>query len=131
MKLKNYLYVCLLPLLLLISGCNNGGSDTYHVTSAKGVEVHKTPSMNGNVIGKLQHLEDVDVISIDGRWAKINYQGREAYVTKRHIGKGHGNYGVWLILIVLVFGGIYLWSNRSNLAKRFNFKLNLHTNHVQ
>lgn len=95
----------MLPLFLIIYGCNSSTPETYHVTPMKGAEVHKTPSNSGKVIGRLEQSEEVDVISIEGRWVKINYHGREAYVSKRYISKGKGHGGVWITLLILVLVG--------------------------
>lgn len=107
MKITKWLYACLLPLALLCSGCSNNTSGTYHVSSIRGVDVHKTPSESGKVLGRLEHRKEVDVISIDGRegrWAKINYKGQEAYVTKRHIEKGNSTL-LWIVVIGIVLLG--------------------------
>ena len=107
MKITKWLYVCLLPIVLLCSGCSNDTQGTYRVSSIRGIDVHKTPSESGKVIGRLEYKEEVEVISIDGRegrWAKINYNGTEAYVTKRHIDKGNSTLS-WIVVIIIVLLG--------------------------
>ena len=107
MKSRKWLYVCLLPLVLLCSGCSNDTHGTYRVSSVRGIDVHKTPSESGSVLGRLEYKEEVEVISIDGReglWAKINYNGTEAYVTKRHIEKGNSTLS-WIVVISIVLLG--------------------------
>ena len=59
--------------------------------------------LNKHFIGKLNYLDDVEVISIDGSWAKIEYGDKEAYVYAEYLNVESSNL-VWLVLILLLAG---------------------------
>lgn len=45
------------------------------------LNVRDNPSMNGNIIGKMEHGDSVEVISMEDGWATINYNDGTAYVS--------------------------------------------------
>lgn len=78
-------------------------TETYNVAPENGLNVRATPSRNGKIIGKLNHLDDVEVISFEGSWAKIEYGDKEAYVYAEYLNVGSNNL-VWIVLILLLAG---------------------------
>ena len=104
MKSKKWIYIFLLPLMLMISGCSD--TETYNVSAESGLNVRATPSSKGKVVGKLNHLDDVEVISLEDNWAKIKYNDTEAYVSAKHLSKGSGWSGVWFMIIVFLFAAL-------------------------
>jgi len=57
----------------------------YHVSSSIGLNVRAGPSSQSNWLGTLENGATVSVISMEGNWAKINYNGSEAYVSAKYL----------------------------------------------
>jgi hypothetical protein len=57
----------------------------YSVNVNNHLNVRKTPDVNSVIIGKLGRNETVKVLEIQGQWAKIEYQGKEAYVNAQYL----------------------------------------------
>ena len=79
-------------------------TETYNVAPENGLNVRATPSRNGKIIGKLNHLDDVEVISFEGSWAKIEYGDKEAYVYAEYLNVGSSKLVWWLVPILLLAG---------------------------
>ncbi len=109
-KVRN-LFGCIFIFAILMAFPSCGGDDdnSYYVTAESGLNVRATPSSNGKVIGKLQHYDDIEVISIDNDWAKIKYKDKEAYVSAKFIEKNadlsFGTIVFFFILLVVLGGG--------------------------
>ncbi len=101
MKVRHFLYICVVSSILMFASCSE--TETYNVAPENGLNVRATPSRNGKIIGKLNHLDDVEVISIDGNWAKIEYGDKEAYVYAEYLNVGSSKL-VWLVPILLLAG---------------------------
>lgn len=66
---------------------NSANSNTYKVTSDIGLNVRQSPTARSDKIGWLSDGATVLVLSIENNWAKINYNGSEAYVHARYLTK--------------------------------------------
>lgn len=62
-------------------------SNTYRVTAGIGLNVRKGFSSNSSKLGALEYGTTVTVLSMEGNWAKINYNGSEAYVYAKYLDK--------------------------------------------
>lgn len=64
----------------------------FKVVSESNLNVRLQPSTNAQVLGTLQPEEQIEVLSNDGNWAKINYKNNIGYVSAKYIQeieKGH------------------------------------------
>lgn len=66
---------------------NSANSNTYKVTPKIGLNVRKGLSSNSSKLGVLTQGTQVSVLSIENGWAKINYNGTEAYVFAKYLDK--------------------------------------------
>ena len=99
------LFYCIVVLIsLTFNSCN---TREYVVTAEHGINVRATPSKKGNVVGKLKYHDEVNVVSIDGDWAKIEYKKKEAYVHTDYISSKFKRI-LFQILIGLIVGTIFL-----------------------
>lgn len=58
---------------------------TYKVISQSRLNVRNRPSTESQVLGVLQPAEQIEVLSIEGQWAKIQYKSNVGYVALRYI----------------------------------------------
>ena len=79
----------LLGILFIDIFCGSCSSDdnTYKVTAKSGLKVKETPG-GGATLAVLANGEKVEVLDISNGWAKIDYSGKEAYVSAKYISKG-------------------------------------------
>ena len=59
----------------------------YKVISQSRLNVRKRPSADSQILGVLQPAEQIEVLSIEGQWAKIRYRLNVGYVALRYIEK--------------------------------------------
>ena len=109
MRLKNIIYIALLPLFVALCGCSgNKYEKTYVITAENAVNIRATPSMSGKVLEKKTYYQSVEVESIDNGWAKIQYEDGYAYVDARYIkkfeGLGKSDMPFLILLIITIFG---------------------------
>lgn len=78
--MKHYIYSIIVCLLICISA----SADTYTVSTKNGLNVRESATLTSPIVGKLNYKEQVNVISIEENWAKITWNGHDAYV--------HANY---------------------------------------
>ena len=77
------------------SNSNNNNNSGSQVTSKKGevinasagLRVRSEANTNSSVLGYIYTGDKVDIIGESGNWYKINYNGKEAYVSKDYIKK--------------------------------------------
>lgn len=61
------------------------GSENYRVTAKIGLNVRSGPGMNYSKIGALAFGATAKVVSIDNGWAKLNYNGADAYAYAQYL----------------------------------------------
>ena len=59
----------------------------YRVISQSRLNVRNLPSMDSQILGTLQPEDEIDVLSIEGQWAKIQYLLNVGYVALKYIEK--------------------------------------------
>lgn len=67
------------------AGFSASYAGTYHIINSSYLNVRKGPSTATDKIGQLSADDPVEVISADGKWAKINYNGGIAYVSMSYL----------------------------------------------
>ena len=60
-------------------------ANTYVVSANSSLNIRESATSNSAIIGKLHPQEQVNVSAIEGEWAKITWNGQEAYVNARYI----------------------------------------------
>lgn len=68
-----------------LAAITNVFAATYKVVCNSNLNVRQQASTSGYVLGTLNNGELVEVISIDGQWAEIEYQGTKAYISASYI----------------------------------------------
>lgn len=58
---------------------------TYVVNVKSDLNVRTQPAKSGSVAGKLANGDEVEVVSIDGDWAEIEFNGAHCYVSSRYL----------------------------------------------
>ena len=72
-------------LLISFFFCVEVFADSYRVTASGGLNVRASANQNSEVLGKLSQDDVVDVISMEGGWANINYSGGQGYVSTQYL----------------------------------------------
>lgn len=67
------------------SASSSSNSRTYKVTASGGVNVRKSASESGKLLGQLPYGTVVDVKSFSNGWANINYSGKNAYIKGKNL----------------------------------------------
>lgn len=68
-----------------LAAITNVFAATYKVVCNSNLNVRQQASTSGYVLGTLNNGELVEVTSIDGQWAEIEYQGTKAYISASYI----------------------------------------------
>lgn len=58
---------------------------TYQVVCNSSLNVREKASANARILGSLSNNTTIDIISIDGEWAEIQYYGCTAYISSEYI----------------------------------------------
>lgn len=110
MKLKFTLF------FLLILICNLPvAADKYVVKAENGLNIRETPSSYGQVIDKLNCNAVINVKSIEDGWAKISWNGEDAYISSQYIARAQssnessGGFKKWLFSFDGSFLSIVKW----------------------
>ncbi len=53
--------------------------------TANNLNVRSTASTSGNILGKLQKGSTVSILSVEGNWIKIQYNGQAAWISKEFV----------------------------------------------
>lgn len=67
---------------------DTGGSSSNQQTgkvTANNLNVRSTASTSGNILGKLQKGSSVSILSVEGNWVKIQYNGQAAWISKEFV----------------------------------------------
>lgn len=76
----------MLLLIVLITGTLLAfAENNYKVTASTRLNVRKTPSANGAILGTFKSGQEIEVISISNGWAKVKYNTQSGYVRSRYI----------------------------------------------
>lgn len=106
-----YLLIFIIAVLVCFQ---SSASESYRVNAPKGLNVRAYPDQKSQVLGLLENGYQVEVVEIQGDWAKINYRGKISYISKNYIepidtmstsesdisGRAHGS--AWLPISILV-----------------------------
>ena len=71
------------------NGSNTAGGKQYYATTA--LNLRKGPGTNYARIGWLEKGESVTLISVTGKWAKVNWKGTECYAFFKYLKQGSGS----------------------------------------
>lgn len=63
----------------------NFDSTPYYCTAQNGVNVRNRPSSSADKVGALLYNQQIEVYEIDGDFARINFNGNDAWVSKKYI----------------------------------------------
>ena len=74
-----------LMLCLIMIGC--AFADTYRVTAHSTLNVRSAPSTKSRIVARLTSGQKVEVLSIQGKWAKISINGKTGYVSVQFLAK--------------------------------------------
>lgn len=78
----------LILFISLILICNLPvAADMYVVNAENGLNIRESPSSNGQIIYKLNYNDVINIESIEDGWAKINWNGEDAYVSSKYISR--------------------------------------------
>ena len=102
-------------------------------TASQDLNVRMGSSSSAEVIGQITKSTVVDVTSIDGNWGKINFQGKDGYVSMKFLDKvvtesnsgeqtttsthtsSSSSTGTWFIVIIIII--IMLYFRNTSLVK--------------
>ena len=59
--------------------------NNYKVTSSSRLNVRKSPSTTGQILGTFESGQQIEVLNIDKGWAKVKYKGKTGYVSAKYI----------------------------------------------
>lgn len=80
--MKRKIFTILLCLLTLVSAL---AETNYKVSYTSRLNVRKSPSAKGSLLGSLKKGEEITVISINNGWAKIEYGKSIGYVSAKYL----------------------------------------------
>lgn len=72
---------------LLLASASVVHAEIYEVTARTSVNVRSAATTKSKVIGRLTSGQEVDVVSIHGKWAKVRYNGNPAFVSLQFLKK--------------------------------------------
>ena len=73
------------------------GTTEYIVTASSGLNVRSGEGTSYSKLGNLAYGTTIQVISVNGSWAKINYSGKTGYVSTDYIKKAGAASGTWAV----------------------------------
>ena len=59
--------------------------NNYKVTSSSRLNVRKSPSTTGQILGTFESGQQIEVLNIDKGWAKVKFNGKTGYVSAKYI----------------------------------------------
>lgn len=75
----------ILLIALFVSTFLTFADNNYKVTSTSRLNVRKFPSNTSVIIGKFQSGQEIEVVSIQNRWAKVIFNDKIGYVSEKYI----------------------------------------------
>ena len=78
----------LLTIFFIITILASIGSSVFAITASittDELNIRESPSTDSTSIGVLKEGEKVDILSTEGDWHKINYEGKEGYINKNYV----------------------------------------------
>lgn len=57
----------------------------YGVSATDSLRVRKAASTDSDIIAVINHGAEIQILSVDGEWAKVNYIGTEAYICAEYL----------------------------------------------
>lgn len=74
-------------LVLCLIMIGSAFADTYRVTAHSTLNVRTAPSTKSKIVARLTSGQKVEVLSIQGKWAKISINGKTGYVSVQFLAK--------------------------------------------
>ncbi|MFL7941774.1 SH3 domain-containing protein [Priestia megaterium] len=94
MNKKHVMYTAVSSVLLssslLLHSIDANAAESAKVT-ATSLNVRATPSTSGAIVGKITKGNTVDIVDESKGWAKITYNGKEAWISSQYINKTQTN----------------------------------------
>ncbi|USD14414.1 SH3 domain-containing protein [Priestia megaterium] len=94
MNKKHVMYTAVSSVLLssslLLNSIDADAAESAKVT-ATSLNVRATPSTSGAIVGKITKGNTVDIVDESKGWAKITYNGKEAWISSQYINKTQTN----------------------------------------
>lgn len=81
MKISRIIATLALALVVVSAMAENN----YKVTSSSRLNVRKSPSTTGQILGTFESGQQIEVLNIDKGWAKVKFNGRTGYVSVKYI----------------------------------------------
>ena len=81
MKLRSFVLLVALVISTLVVFADNN----YKVISSSRLNVRKTPSIKGLVLGRFESGQEIEVVLIDKGWAKVKFKDGFGYVSDKYI----------------------------------------------
>lgn len=81
MKISRIIATLALALVVVSAMAENN----YKVTSSSRLNVRKSPSTTGQILGTFESGQQIEVLNIDKGWAKVKFNGRTGYVSAKYI----------------------------------------------
>lgn len=81
MKIPRVIATLALALVVVSALAENN----YKVTSSSRLNVRKSPSTAGQILGTFESGQQIEVLNIDKGWAKVKFNGKTGYVSAKYI----------------------------------------------
>lgn len=81
MKISRVITTLALALVVVSAMAENN----YKVTSSSRLNVRKSPSTTGHILGTFESGQKIEVLNIDKGWAKVKFNGKTGYVSAKYI----------------------------------------------
>ncbi len=81
MKISRIIATLALALVVVTAMAENN----YKVTSSSRLNVRKSPSSTGQILGTFESGQQIEVLNIDKGWAKVKFNGKTGYVSAKYI----------------------------------------------
>lgn len=81
MKISRVIATLALALVVVSAMAENN----YKVTSSSRLNVRKSPSKTGHILGTFESGQKIEVLNIDKGWAKVKFNGKTGYVSAKYI----------------------------------------------
>jgi len=113
----------LIFIIAILFSCIGVYAETYQVNAKSGLNIRNATDASAQVVGKLENGDIIEVESIIGEWAEIEYNGKMAYVSCNYIQSYSGQSsstssdknecGAFLpiFIFVLSFVAAWLWGH--------------------
>lgn len=81
MTKKSFIFIIVMAMLSIV----NVAAETFQVVCNSNLNVRQNASTSAPILGCLNNGETIEVVSIDGNWAEIQYEGGRGYVSASYV----------------------------------------------